>query len=258
MGQDRSVQKERIMKANTGSIATSNKENHPHNAPRPCRCVRQAGAARCPACLGRPLQVALAGGNGLSSERGRRSLEKQARCWTWHFFASDGHALDNIVHTAPDVLVLWASLPEVCSLRAARQLRAHLPELHVLMLSSPTEKSGVLQAIQDGATGFLELPLSPAELACGLRDLAKGRTVLCANAQAAVVEYFQGVGRARPLLSPREQQVMKGLADGLCEAEVGERLKIQTSTVHTLVGRIYEKWHVHTRSEALEVFHRLP
>ena len=206
-------------------------------------------------CLhGPPLGVVVVGGNDFPNVASKKRLADQARCWTWHFFASDRHAL---VRASPVVLLSSASLPDACSLRTVYQLRAHLPGLRVLMLASAPEKPAILRAMRDGATGFLELPLSPAGVACGVRDLAKGRTVLCANAQAAMVEFFQSVGRAPPLLAPRERQVMKGLADGLCEAEVGQRLNIQTSTVHTLVGRIFRKWHVHTRSEALEVFLRL-
>ena len=257
MGQDRSVQKERIMKANTDSVARSHQENHSAEAPCHCRCVRRAGAPRCPACLGRPLGVTVVDGNGLASEGARKLLAKQARCWTWDFFESDGKAFENVVRASSDVLVLVAQPADTSRLHSPRQFGAHLPELRVLVLASAPEKPATLRAIQDGATGFLELPLSPGELACGVRDLARGRTVLCANAQAAIVEFFQSVGRAPPLLTPRERQVMQGLADGLCEAEVGQRLNIQTSTVHTLVGRIFKKWHVHTRSEALEVFLRL-
>ena len=124
MGQDRSVQKERIMKANTDSVARSHQENHSAEAPCHCRCVRRAGAPRCPACLRRPLGVVVVDGNGLASEGACRSLKKQARCWAWHFLESASLQASATLALGPDVLVMPVSLPEACGLEWVRRLKA--------------------------------------------------------------------------------------------------------------------------------------
>jgi len=227
--------------------------------PRPCGCVRGAGVPRCAACLARPLQVAVVAGTDFPNGASPRSIREQARCWTWHFFASDGHALDKVVRASPDVLVLSTNLPRTCSLRTPNQVSAHLPELRVLMLASAPEKPAILRAIQDGATGFLELPLSPVEVACGVRDLAKGQTVLCAIAQAAMVEFFQGVGRASPKrkLGYAEHLIMKPLLLGKTNREIATERGLCEGTVCSHLKSIYKKLEVHNRNDARSKYLRL-
>jgi DNA-binding NarL/FixJ family response regulator len=227
--------------------------------PRPCGCVRGAGVPRCAACLARPLQVAVVAGTDFPNGASPRSIREQARCWTWHFFASDGHALDKVVRASPDVLVLSASPPGACSLQCPSQLEGHLPELRVLMLANAPEKPAILRAIQDGATGFLELPLSPVEVACGVRDLAKGQTVLCAMAQAAMVEFFQGVGRASPKrkLGNAEHLIMKPLLLGKTNEEIATVRGLEVNTVCAHLKNIYKKLGVHSRNDARSKYLRL-
>jgi two-component system NarL family response regulator len=203
--------------------------------------------------------VAVVAGSGFPNGAPPGSIREQARCWTWHFFESDGHALVNALRASPDVLVLSTNLPHACSLRSPHQVSAHLPELRVLMLANAPKKPAILRAIQDGATGFLELPVSPVEVACGVRDLAKGQTVLCAIAQTAMVEFFQGVGRASPKrkLGYAEHLIMKPLLLGKTNQEIATERGLQVDTVCAHLKNIYKKLGVHSRNDARSKYLRL-
>jgi two-component system nitrate/nitrite response regulator NarL len=90
------------------------------------------------------------------------------------------------------------------------------------------------ELIGDGAAGVLSRRVTPDALRAAIRRVASGQTALCEEAQTAVAGEIRGRSAAeRPLLSPREQQVLELVADGLSAPQIGCRLQLATSTVRT-------------------------
>jgi DNA-binding NarL/FixJ family response regulator len=216
-------------------------------------------ARRCAACLRRSLRVAVVVGCGLPGRTPSASVREQARCWTWHFLESDLHALARLRGISADVLVVPGSPPDACGLPPIRQLKAHLPNLRVLVLAKPSEKPAVLRLLQDGVSGCLMKPVSPEQFARAVAEVAQGQTLLCAEAQAALLEFAQSVASApRPeILSPCEHEVMLRVAQGLDDKHISSALNRTEGTIHTHLASIYRKLGVHDRNTARRQFARL-
>ena len=213
----------------------------------------------CASCVGRSLRITVGGEDVLANRLPRDALTQQARCWTWHFLESDCCSLASLRFASPDVLVMPATLDGTSRWRCARQLKAHLPELRVLMLAEPSEKTAILHALQGGAFGCLVLPVFPGQLACAVAALASGQPALCAKSQAVVLEFLHGVGRAsgEAKLGYMEHQVMQLLALGKVDKEITTQLGLSDETVHSHLHHIYKKLAVHNRNDARSKYLRL-
>ena len=247
------------MKANTGSAARSHQEKHSADAPCHCRCVRRAGAPRCPACLRRPLGVVVVAGSAFPDGTPIGRLTERARCWDWQFVESVEQARARLQEAPPDVLILSADPEQARSQRSRRQLGEALPGVPVLALVAVLEKGSILQILQDGATGVLVLPVTPAQVADAVRRLARGETVLCAQAQVASVQFFQDAERAASgaQLSYAERRVMQALILGKDNAGIAEQTGLGLETVHSHLTRIFKKLNVHNRKDAATKYLKL-
>ena len=103
-----------------------------------------------------------------------------------------------------------------------------------------------------GATGYLVKQTPRAEVIAAIRELHCGGSPMTPNIARKVVQSFQrSKPPAVPLLSDREQQVMDLLAKGFLYKEISGSLGISQGSLHTYIRRVYEKLHVHSRSQAM-------
>ncbi len=160
----------------------------------------------------------------------------------------------------PDVLLLDINLSGSDGIRVLRELRPRLPETKIVMLTVSTERRDLLEAIREGAAGFLTKDLSPEALLRTLRGIRRGDLPM-SRAMAADVIRSLASRPAAPAsapggedvlgsLSAREGDVLRQLAAGLTDREIGEQLGISPRTVETHVGSILHKLNVRNRAEA--------
>lgn len=160
----------------------------------------------------------------------------------------------------PDVLLLDINLPGSDGLRVLRELRPRLPETKIVMLTVSTERRDLLDAIREGAAGFLTKDLAPEALLRTVRGIRRGDLPM-SRAMAADVIRSLASRPAAPAsapggddvlgsLSAREGEVLRQLAAGLTDREIGEQLGISPRTVETHVGSILHKLNVRNRAEA--------
>ena len=175
------------------------------------------------------------------------------------FVESVEQARARLQEAPPDVLILSADPEQARSQRSRRQLGEALPGVPVLALVAVLEKGSILQILQDGATGVLVLPVTPAQVADAVRRLARGETVLCAQAQVASVQFFQDAERAASgaQLSYAERRVMQALILGKNNAGIAEQTGLGLETVHSHLTRIYKKLNVHNRKDAATKYLKL-
>ena len=98
-----------------------------------------------------------------------------------------------------------------------------------------------------------------AELLEAIREVHRGGSPMTTHIARKVVQSFQKTEPASPpeeILSAREQEVLDHLSHGFLYKEIAEKMGISYETVHTYIRRIYEKLHVHTRTEAVAKFLR--
>jgi DNA-binding NarL/FixJ family response regulator len=164
--------------------------------------------------------------------------------------AADGaRALQLIADLAPDVAVLDIRMPDVGGIDIARRLTERGSKTAVILYTGASDRAVVLEGLDAGARGFLlkEAPLD--DLARAIRIVAGGGTYV----DAALAGLLAGPQAAERLytLTKREREVLRLLADGMRNEEVGQRLSISPLTVRTHVKNAMTKLEADTRTQAV-------
>lgn len=208
-----------------------------------------------------PLRVMLVDDHALVRSAVRQALSAAPDVEVVGEAASADDALLLAPELRPDVLLLDINLPGSDGLRVLRELRPRLPETKIVMLTVSTERRDLLDAIREGAAGFLTKDLSPEALLRTVRGIRRGDLPMSRSMAADVIRSLASrptaaataEGAAEDVLGPlsaREREVLRHLAAGLTDREIGERLGISPRTVETHVGSILHKLNVRNRAEA--------
>ena len=178
--------------------------------------------------------------------------------------ASTGEeALQLAPELRPDILLLDIDLPGISGLRLLRELAPRLPDTKIVMLTISTTQRDVLEAVRLGAAGYLTKDLDPAALLRAIRGAADGDLAMPRRLAARTMRDLVSAGRTRAAapagngleqLSPREEEILRLLAEGLTDREIGETLMISSRTVETHVGNILRKLDAKNRAEAARMF----
>jgi DNA-binding NarL/FixJ family response regulator len=172
--------------------------------------------------------------------------------------ATAEEALDTALEIRPDVMLTDIDLPGMNGLRLLRELGPRLPDTKWVMLTVSTDHADVLEAVRLGAVGYLTKDLDADALLRSIRgvrdgDLAMPRR-LAARTIRDLVESASGrTERGSPgmsSLSRREEEILRLLANGLTDREIGEALTISTRTVESHVSNVLRKLEARNRAEA--------
>ena len=158
----------------------------------------------------------------------------------------------------PDVVLMDIRMPEMDGLAATREIAADpaLAEVRVVVLTTFELDEYVFEAMRAGASGFLVKHTEPTELVRAVRVVAEGDALLSPSVTRRLVSEFaartkQPAGPAAALseLTSREREVMALVAEGLTNAEIGERLFMSPATARTHVSRILTKLGARDRTQ---------
>jgi DNA-binding NarL/FixJ family response regulator len=150
----------------------------------------------------------------------------------------------------PDIVLMDLRMPDGGGVESiARMTAAGLP-CRVIVLTTYETDSDILRAVEAGAAGYLLKDLARAELADAIRAAARGETVLAPSVAARLVDQLR-TRPERPRLSERETAVLRLVAEGCTNAEIGRRLFIGESTVKTHLLRAFGKLGVADRTAAV-------
>jgi DNA-binding NarL/FixJ family response regulator len=176
-----------------------------------------------------------------------------------HTYATGEKALAGIPREPPAVAVVDINLPGMSGIECVARLKAVVPGLPVLMLTTYEESDLIFDALRAGANGYLLKSMPPEELLQALEDVQAGGAPMSMQIARKVVQFFHRspVSDAElGTLSPREYEVLALLAKGRLYKEIAGELGITLGTVRTHQQRIYEKLHVQSRTEATVKFLR--
>lgn len=160
----------------------------------------------------------------------------------------------------PDVLLLDIGLPGMSGIDGARRAREIVSPLPILMLTVHEANDLVLEALCAGACGYLVKKTPPARLLEAIREAHEGGSPMSSHIARQVVEVLRAlrVEAASPslpedasLLSPREREILRGLAAGDTYQTAARKLGISTDTVRFHIRKIYRKLQAHSQSEAV-------
>lgn len=174
-------------------------------------------------------------------------------------------ALDCLPKAHPNAVLLDIHLPGASGIDVLPQLKQRCPGTQFCVLTVFEDAELVFLALRRGATGYLLKKTPPAQLLESIRDLHAGGSPMSSQIARKLVDAFASRDRSSPLaiarsddvpesseeLCLREQQILNLLAKGHRYKEIADELGISIHTVRTFIRRMYEKLHVHSRTEAL-------
>ena len=164
--------------------------------------------------------------------------------------ARDGReALEKITTRKPQIALVDVRMPRLSGVEVAREVSRVAPEVGVILYTAYGDRALLTEALDAGARGFVlkEAPL--ADLARAVQTVAEGGTYV--DPVLAGVLATPSVTDGLPELTRREREVLRLLADGLANEEIGKRLFISAETVRTHVRKAMDKLDADTRTQAV-------
>lgn len=166
--------------------------------------------------------------------------------------ADDGvTALEEALRVRPDVCVLDVAMPRMTGLQAARGIKAQLPGTAVLILSMYDDERYLFEALKAGASGYVLKREADEALVDAVRAVARGESFLTNAAERSLIRAWMeddATGPREPL-SPREQEVLKLIAEAHTNREIGEILHLSEKTVESHRGNLLRKLGMRDRVE---------
>jgi DNA-binding NarL/FixJ family response regulator len=166
--------------------------------------------------------------------------------------ADDGvAALEQTQAQRPHVAVLDVSMPRMTGLQAAREIRSHVPDTRVLLLSMHDDERYFLEGLEAGAAGYVLKRAADTDLIGAVRTVAGGRTFLSDDAQRTLMDEWLEKGSPEPddRLTPRELEVVKLIAEAYTNRQIAETLKLSEKTVESHRANVLSKLEMRDRVE---------
>jgi len=172
------------------------------------------------------------------------------RCAGTHRTAEE--ALTQIPKEAPDVVLMDIELPKRSGIECVRELKRLLPTVPVMMLTAYDNPEKIFESLRAGACGYLLKRTSLAEVLEAIEEMHRGGSPMSTQiARRVVASLHQPTAKAATALTEREEQILARLAKGFSNKEIADLLNVSLETVRTHLRHIYEKLHVHSRTEAV-------
>jgi len=179
--------------------------------------------------------------------------EKDFKCLAVYPNAED--AVEDIPGRKPDVALMDINLPGIDGVECTKRLKEIMPGLLIIMLTVYEDAGKIFESLKAGAIGYLLKLTAPDEIKKALKEAVAGGSPMSAQIARKVVQSFHGAESQEKnefnSLSPREEKVLDLLTKGYLYKEIASELSISIDTAHNHIRRIYEKLHVHSRTEAV-------
>lgn len=201
----------------------------------------------------KPVRVLLADDHDLLRQGLKLLLEAQADIQVVGEARTGIEAVELARDLKPDVVVMDISMPGMDGLEASRQVRSRQPETQVLVLTMHESEEYFLQALRMGAAGYLVKQAAPAELHAAVHTVAEGGAFLYPGLARALIRAFLAQpqsendaqnSEATPelnVLSPREMEILKLVAEGYTNQEIADRLVLSIKTVQAHRANVMDK-----------------
>jgi DNA-binding NarL/FixJ family response regulator len=191
----------------------------------------------------------------------RRTLEmvlaRAGDCHCLGAYRSGEDALAAIPALAPSIIIMDVNLPGMNGVETVRKLVERGVSSHILMLTVHRDTDTIFDALAAGAVGYLVKPVQSAQLLEAVHDVFGGGAPMTSSIARKVVQAFRNAPdkpKSSINLSPRENEILEMLSKGFLYKEIADKLDCSYATVRTHIERIYEKLHVHSRSQAVAKF----
>ena len=166
--------------------------------------------------------------------------------------ASDGvEAVEQALATRPTLAILDVSMPRMTGLQAAREIRAQLPDTRVLMLSMHDDEHYLFEALKAGASGYVLKREADQDLVGAVRAVGRGEAFLTNAAERSLIRAWMDDGAQGPSvpLTPREEEVVKLIAEAHTNAQIAAILHLSEKTVESHRANVLRKLGMRDRVE---------
>lgn len=169
-------------------------------------------------------------------------------------FGNAETALKELPTLLPDVVLMDINLPGMKGYECVRQLKEAHSAMQFLMLTVYEDSESLFNSLRAGASGYLLKRTAAARLLEAIRDVHEGGSPMSPQLARRVVQFFskpapESASLAK--LTPAEREFLSQLANGYPYKEIADRMNISIDTVRSYVRTVYEKLHVHSRTEAV-------
>lgn len=163
-------------------------------------------------------------------------------------------ALAAITAAAPEIVLMDIHLPGMDGIEITARLKRVVPQTLVIMVTIYRDNDKIFDALKAGACGYLLKRSSPEDLRRAILDVKTGGAPMSAEIARRVVEAFHKPSQTEVDpefgLSKRETEILQLLSKGMANKEIADQLGLSVETVRVHLKRIYDKLHVHSRTEA--------
>jgi two-component system nitrate/nitrite response regulator NarL len=160
----------------------------------------------------------------------------------------------------PDIILLDMRMPIIDGISVLVQLKKRELNMPIVILTTSSNEQDLLEALKNGASGYLLKDMEPDALVTALRDINAGKTVVAPHLTSVLVRFIQGdtttIEKQGPFsaLTPREGEILKLIADGQGNKLIARNLGISDGTVKLHVKAVLRKLEVHSRVEAAVMY----
>lgn len=173
--------------------------------------------------------------------------------------ASDGkEALSKAKELKPEVVLMDIAMPGLGGLKSTSLLKEELPEVEILTLTMHDTEEYFFEMLKAGASGYILKESPPSELFNAIREVARGNVYISpAMARKFVNDYLKRAktgeeSKSYGVLTEREREVLRLIAEGMTNQEIATQLVISTSTVQTYRTRLMSKLNLENRSQLIK------
>ena len=174
-------------------------------------------------------------------------------------YSSAKLAIEGLPKDNPQIVLMDIDLGQGSGIECVHELKPLMPDCQFLMLTVFADTEKIFNALAAGASGYLLKHQPPMKLLEALIEALSGGAPMSAPIARKVVASFQSKPPTQDKsyhLSPREIEVLEGLAKGCLYKQMADQMNIGIDTVRTYVRRIYEKLHVKSRTEAVAKYYK--
>jgi DNA-binding NarL/FixJ family response regulator len=166
-------------------------------------------------------------------------------------------AFEKIPTLLPDAVLMDINLPGSSGIECVAKLKTIAPQILFLMCTSYEDDDKIFQSLKAGASGYILKTEGPVKIITALDDLFEGGSPMSSSIARKVVasfSNFESQNKEVEALTQREKEILNLLAKGQLNKEVANHLEISIGTVRKHIQNIYEKLHVNTRVEAINLY----
>ncbi|MEI6607771.1 MAG: response regulator transcription factor [Verrucomicrobiota bacterium] len=172
-------------------------------------------------------------------------------------FADAESAMRDLPNCAVDVVMVDINLPGRNGIECVRVLKPQMEATQFMMVTVYSDSELIFDALGAGAAGYLLKRSTRNELLAAIAEIASGGSPMSGGIARMITQSFRRQAPVVPAmdhLAPQEQRVLELMAQGFSHKEIAAEMGVANTTVGTYVRRIYDKFHVYTRAQAIAKF----